>query len=457
MDYSAANTALWSPIIQIAIIAGAILLANVLRRKIPFFRKALIPTAVLGGFLVLIGKSLGILPVNLEFFETITYHFIAIGFIAMSLRVPERTDEEKGNLIGLKSGAVIVSTYMIQAILGLIISLGLAYTIMPGFFKASGILLALGYGQGPGQANNIGGSYEALGFTGGRAFGLAIAAAGYLSACIVGVLYMTYLAKKGKFVRKDQEVISGSVTVDTFQHKNEIPIAESLDRFSMQSCLVLGVYGLTYLAIWGLTSMLTAISPGLGNTLNPMLWGFNFIIGSALAIAVRVIFKQLRKFKLMNRQYQNNYLLSRLSGLAFDIMIVAGIGSIEISDLEGLWLPFLLMSVTGAVVTLIHLKAVCKRVYPGYFYEGMLSMYGMLTGTISSGVLLLRELDPQMETPAANNLVLGSSFAIMLGAPLLVLVGMAPNSTAMTFTVLGLVILYYFLLLGVIRIKRKKK
>ena len=113
MDYSAANTALWGPIIQIAIIAGAILLANVLRRKIPFFRKALIPTAVLGGFLVLIGKSLGILPVNLEFFETITYHFIAIGFIAMSLRVPERTDEEKGNLIGLKSGAVIVSTYMV--------------------------------------------------------------------------------------------------------------------------------------------------------------------------------------------------------------------------------------------------------------------------------------------------------------------------------------------------------
>ena len=457
MDYSAANTALWGPIIQIAIIAGAILLANVLRRKIPFFRKALIPTAVLGGFLVLIGKSLGILPVNLEFFETITYHFIAIGFIAMSLRVPERTDEEKGNLIGLKSGAVIVSTYMIQAIAGLAISLLLAYTIKPGFFKASGILLALGYGQGPGQANNIGGSYEALGFTGGRAFGLAIAAAGYLSACIVGVLYMTYLSKKGKFVRKDQELISGSVTVDTFQHKNEIPIAESLDRFSMQACLVLGIYGLTYLVIWGLTSLLTAISPGLGSTLNPMLWGFNFIIGSAMAIAVRVIFKQLRRFKLMNRQYQNNYLLSRLSGLAFDIMIVAGIGSIEISDLEGLWLPFILMAVTGAVLTLIHLKAVCKRVYPGYFYEGMLSMYGMLTGTISSGVLLLRELDPQMETPAANNLVLGSSFAIMLGAPLLVLVGMAPNSTAMTFTVLGLVIVYYLLLLGIIRIKRKKK
>ena len=45
----------------------------------------------------------------------------------------------------------------------------------------------------------------------------------------------------------------------------------------------------------------------------------------------------------------------------------------------------------------------------------------------------------------------------MLGAPLLVLVGMAPNSTAMTFTVLGLVIVYYFLLMGVIHIRKRKR
>ena len=47
----------------------------------------------------------------------------------------------------------------------------------------------------------------------------------------------------------------------------------------------------------------------------------------------------------MNRQYQNNYLLSRFSGLAFDVMIVAGIASINIDDLSGYWLPFLLMAV----------------------------------------------------------------------------------------------------------------
>ena len=455
MDYSVSNTQLWNPILQIAIIAITILLANVLRRKIPLIRRSLMPTSVLGGFLLLWAKVAGLAPVNLDFFEAVTYHCIAIGFIALSLRVPEETTEPTSKHVGLKSGAVIVSSYMIQGIAGLVISLGLAYTFMPNLFKASGILLPMGYGQGPGQANNIGASYEALGFTGGRAFGLAIAAAGYISACIVGVAYMNYLVKRGRIRANDPELISGSVTIDTFQSKNEIPIAESLDRFSMQTALVLAVYGATFLCTWGLTAAFSAISEGLANTINPLLWGFNFLIGSVLAIGTRSLMKLLRSAKLMNRQYQNNYLLSRLSGLSFDIMIVTGIASIEIDDLSGLWLPFALMAVAGAVITLFHLKYVCKRVYGDYYYEGLLSMYGMMTGTISSGILLLRELDPQLKTPAANNLVIGSSFAILLGIPLLLLIGLAPKSAAMAFLVLALLIVYYFVLLAIIGGKQK--
>lgn len=267
---------------------------------------------------------------------------------------------------------------------------------------------------------------------------------------------MTWLAKKGKLQRIEHEEVSGSVTIDTFQSDNEVPIAESLDRLSMQVALVLAVYGATFLITKGLTSGISAISEGLANTLNALLWGFNFMIGSGLAIALRCILKKLRTTKIVTRQYQNNYLLSRISGLAFDIMIVAGIGSIEIEDLSGLWLPFILMSIAGAIVTLLHLQFVCKKVYKGYYYEGMLSMYGMMTGTISSGVLLLREMDPEMKTPASNNLVIGSSFAILLAVPLLILVGLAPKSTAMTFIVLGLLIVYYFILLGIVFHKNKK-
>ena len=177
-----------------------------------------------------------------------------------------------------------------------------------------------------------------------------------------------------------------------------------------------------------------------------MLWGFNFIIGSALAILLRFILEKLRKKGAIKRRYQDNYLLNRLSGVFFDIMIVAGIGCIDVEDIRGLFLPFILLVIAGTIVTWFHLRWVCKAVYPDYYYQGLISMYGMLTGTISSGVLLVREIDPQLETPAANNLVVGSSFGILLGAPVLILVGLAAKSPAMCFVTLGLAAVYLLIL-----------
>lgn len=459
MDFSAANSALWNPIIQIGIIATLILLSNILRRKFKFIQKTMIPTAVLAGFLLLILKSFNLVPfISTQFLETITYHTIALGFIAMSLRIPEKTVETEP-MIGSKSGALIVSTYLVQALVGLIISLLLSYTFMPDLFKASGVLLPMAYGQGPGQANNVGSTYESLGMIGGRSFGLSLAAAGYLCACVVGVVFLNIYSKKGKLKRANEvDEISGSVTVNTFQDKNEMPISESVDKLSIQLALVCLVYLLTFLVTWGLTELLAFISPALANTVSTLLWGFNFIIGSMIASGCRALFTGLRKIKVMNHQYQNNYLLSRISGFLFDVMIIAGIASIDIDDLSGYWLPFILMVVAGGVVTFIFLMYMSKKLYKGYMYEGFFSMYGMLTGTISSGVLLLREIDPMMKSPAANNLISGSSFGIAFGAPLLLLIGMAPKSDAMTLVVFGLVIVYLAaLLLFIFKAGKKRK
>ena len=372
------------------------------------------------------------------------------------LRVPAEK-AGKGDLTGLKSGAVIVSTYLVQGVTGLLITLMLSYTLMPSMFQAAGLLLPMGYGQGPGQANNIGSSYEALGFAGGRSLGLAIAAAGYLVACVVGVVILNVLSRKGK-VGHTRSSVTELPASDYFQSRDEIPVSDSIDKLSIQLAMVLLVYLLTYLAAWGLTSGIAVISEGLANTLNTLIWGFNFIIGSALAILLRVLLEQGKRKGLIARQYQNNYLLNRLSGFFFDIMIVAGIASINLEDIRGLWLPFVLLAVLGAVVTWVHLSIVCKAAYHDYYYEGLISMYGMLTGTISSGVLLLREIDPDLATPAANNLVVGSSFGIILGAPVLVLVSLAPRSTLLCWIVAVLAAVYGALLcLLIMKAHRRKK
>ena len=457
MDYSAANHALWNIIVQLGLLAGSILLAHSLREKLSFIQRSMMPIAVLAGFLLLAAKVLGLVSIDQNMMETLVYHGIALGFIAMSLRVPSGKTDGSSDLVGLKSGAVIVSSYMIQGVVGLLITLFLSYTVMPGLFQASGLLLPMGFGQGPGQANNVGSSYEAMGFAGGRSFGLAIAAAGYLVACVVGVIILNVLSRRGK-VGKPRSAAETQPGADFFQSKDEIPVSDSIDKLSVQLAMVLLVYLATYLAARGLTSGIAALSAGLAGTVNTLIWGFNFIIGAALAMLLRVLLERAKQRGLIRRQYQNNYLLNRLSGFFFDIMIVAGIASINPEDIRGLWLPFILLSVIGAVVTWIHLSIVCKKVYPDYYYEGLISMYGMMTGTISSGVLLLREIDPDLATPAANNLVLGSSVGIVLGAPVLILVGLAPRSTAMSWVVVALAAAYCAALyLVIFRAHRRKK
>jgi ESS family glutamate:Na+ symporter len=139
-------------------------------------------------------------------------------------------------------------------------------------------------------------------------------------------------------------------------------------------------------------------------------------------------------------------------------MIVAGIASIEVNDLSGYWLPFLLMAVMGGIVTFAYLMWMCKKLYPNYVYEGFFSMFGMLTGTISSGVLLLREIDPELKTPASNNLVTGSSFGIVFGFPMLLIISFAPKSTTTIWLSIAFVIAYLTaLILFMLKVGNRKK
>ena len=445
MDYSAANHVLWNAIIQLGYIAAVILIANFLRQAVKPIQKTMLPVAVLGGFILLAAKQAGIVSLDNGFLSALTYHGIALGFIAMSLRTPVRREGGDESRVGLRSGAVIVSTYMIQGVAGLIITIGLALTIRPDMFRAAGLLLPMGFGQGPGQANNIGASYQALGFEGGHSFGLSIAAAGYIVACIVGVIILNVLRGRG-MVKTAEPGGKAASDAGFFDGEEEEPVSESIDKLSVQLAMIMVVYLVTYAVTAGITGGIASLSEGLAGTVNTLLWGFNFIIGSALAILLRVILERMKSKGIIKRRYQDNFLLNRLSAAFFDIMIVAGIGCIDIEDIRGLVLPFVLLVAAGTVVTWLHLKWVCKAVYGDYYYEGLISMYGMLTGTISSGILLLREIDPELSTPAANNLVVGSSFGILLGAPVLILVGLAAKNPLMCFVTLGLAVVYLLIL-----------
>ena len=438
----------WNWLVQFCILATALLIGNILRTKIPFLRKSLSPSALIGGLLLLVFKAIpgceGL--INKPVMEIVTYHALGLGFVALALK-NNKIESKSTPMKVIETGALTASTYVIQGIVGLIVSI-LFFYFGKKLFYAAGLLLPMGYGQGPGQALNFGKIFtgwaakQGIDFPGAD-FGLSIAATGFIVGSIVGVVYMNILRRRGVLSR--QKIVEAQMNkLEDYEGKGEIPDAESIDKLSVQICMVLFVYFLVFL----FTNWIQGMELGdFGtNTLKPMLWGFNFLIGTLFGILFKWLLGRFKKAKLMSREYINNYMLNRISGFCFDIMIVAGTAAINFNEFGKFVLPFILIVTLGAFVTFVNVLWISKHLYPDYKYEGFFSMFGMLTGTASNGMILLREIDPKFETPAANNLVLQTLSAIVLGFPVLLLVGYAPQSLKATWITLGVLVVFWIAL-----------
>lgn len=130
--------------------------------------------------------------------ELITYHMLALGFTASALKTTGGKLSKQRSIEIFNTGLTTVSTYLVQALVGMIICI-IGGIFIKDLLEAGGLLLALGYGQGPGQAMNYGNTYELNhGFVGGKSFGLTIASMGFLSASIGGVIHLNILKRQGR-------------------------------------------------------------------------------------------------------------------------------------------------------------------------------------------------------------------------------------------------------------------
>ena len=419
----------WGWIVLFAVLLGSMLAGNMLKKMIPFLRDSLIPTSVLGGTILLIVAAIFKAITGQVMFDTaifggngtnsleiITYHALALGFIASALKTNGGKLTRQRNVEIFNTGVTTVSTYLIQAILGLGITLIVAL-IIPGFFSAAGVLLPFGYGQGTGQAMNYGNIYEQdFGFVGGKSFGLTIAALGFLSAAIGGVIHLNVMKKRGKLVLSKRE--DGSNTVEKVDSAIEIPMQESIDKMTVQVALVM----LAYIAAYLLMFLLGTLLPGM----RAVVYGFNFLLGVITATLLKVVLNTLRAKRILRKRYTNNFLLTRISNFFFDLMVVAGVAAIRLDILEDFWGIILIVGVVGAIITYVYNRVVAKVLFPDYVEEQFLTMYGMLTGTASTGIILLREIDKDFKTPASDNLVYQNFPAIVFGFPMMFLATLAP-------------------------------
>ena len=428
-DFTLANYGpVWSFMVQFGLLLIFLLLGNILRRKIPLFRKLLVPSALLGGALLLITnvifKQFDRGFVDNRLMQVITYHCLAIGFAAMTLKT-EKSKHKTNKAQVVEFGALQGGTYMLQAFVGLVITITLFLITRYGESVVSyvcGVILPLGFGQGPGNALSWDINYTntpAAMFFGNGSFGLSLASIGFVVASVFGIFYINVHKKRGDLkiretnnYAREMEELEASIV--------EIPDNESVDKFSIQ----LGFVAITYALAFGLMYLLGILS----DFTNSIAWGFNFLWASLAAMLIKFVVKYFRKRNIMHRQYINNYQMDRISGFSFDLMIVAGVAAIEINDIKNYILPIVILSIVGTLVTYAYIRKVAKECFKGFEHEFFLMSFGTLTGTASNGMILMKETDPELKTPTSSLYILSNFPAMVMIAPLLFLLGFAGKS-----------------------------
>lgn len=428
-DFTLANyDVVWALMVQIGLLLMFLVLGNVLRRTIPLFRKCLVPSALLGGAVLLIvnvsAKQFGIALLDNRFMQVVTYHCLAIGFAAMSLKT-EKSTHKTSRMQVVEFGALQGGCYMLQALVGLGITIILFLLTRYGERIVSyvcGLILPLAFGQGPGNALSWDINFTntaAAQFAGNGSFGLSLASIGFVVASVFGVLYINIYKKRGTLhVRAERD--PGEMIDQTNPSGEEIPDNESVDKFTLQVGFVVLAYALSF----AFMCLLGALS----DFTNSIAWGFNFLWASLSAMVIRFVVKQLRKGNLMHREYINNYQMDRISGFAFDLMIVAGVAAIEINDIKNYILPIVILSLVGTVVTYVYIRLVAKECFKGFEHEFFLMSFGTMTGTASNGMILMKEVDPGLRTPTSSLYILSNFPAMIMIAPLLFLLSFAGRS-----------------------------
>jgi len=450
------DTSVWGGVNVFAMLLLGLLAASLVKKSIKGLRDSLVPTSVLAGFLLLVVSGIymtfsGHSMFNTDFMggdgfgilETITYHALALGFIASTFESSDNNASAQRKVEIFNTGITTVSTYLVQAITGIGLTI-LISKVMTDIFPAAGMILPFGYGQGTGQAMNYGNIYETqYGFTGGKSFGLAIATFGFLSASVGGVLYLSWLKRKNHLKKQDPGSVRAAI--DRAQGQDEIPLFENMDTLTVQIAFILVSYMITFGIIYVIGELVTG--------LKSIIYGFNFLIGVLVATGMKKLLNTLEAKKILKKHYVNDFMMIRLRNVFYDMMVVAGIAAIRLSTMKGYVGVLLIICITGAALTFAYNWLVSRVLFKDYQDEQLVAMYGMLTGTASTGIVLLRELDVEFKTPVSDNMVYQNFPAIIFGLPLMLIAAQAPENPVGTL----LIAVAFFAVLNIILFRAQIK
>ena len=392
------------PVIFFSVLSILIVVGKALRGRIPLLHRLSLPSSVVGGLvgLVIFNALKDHIPADwVKDMRQVPSFLINVIFATLFL------GSGMPKLRKLAGGALPQLTLAQIAAWGqYVVGIGLAgYVLMPLFnvSPAFGNLLELGFEGGHGTVGGMTATFDKFGWGEGVALGYTVATIGMIFGIIMGMALVNRAYRKG-FVK----------TVLPFEERSEserigIHPPDSRPSAGRQTVRPSSVDSLA----WHIAVVGVAVTIGYG-----MLKGFQLaetclfpeaktrlfdgfplfplcMIGGVLLQGLAGLFK----VDLLVDRGQ----MQRVSGAALDYLSVSAVATIELSVVASNWLPLTIMIVAGAVWTVAAVLFLAPRLFKEAWFERGITEFGQATGVTATGLLLLRTVDPDNETPAASS------------------------------------------------------
>lgn len=407
---------------SVAILSALLLLGAFLRAKIPFFRKLLLPASVIGGFIgLLLGPQVlggnAILSFPEEYINTwslLPGILIVPIFAAVPLGMFMHQKKKEEGVFKKTLPKVLVSCGLFSAVGSVQMLLGFGFTLVAAklvpslnLYRTFGYELSQGFSGGHGTAGGVGNILEGMGLDyWATAQGVAItfATVGLIGGMLLGIYLINRASSKGQtaMLSKPGElpaITSYGFTSDIAAQPvmgRETTNSSSIETITVHLGLMLLDCGIAY---WLLGLAKTYKIPGLSSI---PVWFYGLLI----MYGINYILIKCKLDWMIDTKVK-----ARITGTMSDIAIIAAIASVPVKAVAAYVMPMIILSIVGFIFTYFCCFPLFRYCFgkDDYPFERAIMSWGVNTGVMINGMMLLKICDPDYDTPVLNDFSMGFS------------------------------------------------
>lgn len=402
-----------------------------LRAKISVFRNMLVPASVLAGIIGVIfvnaTMEMGIdIGTDTEMYTSVVNHLFTVSFISISL-----TSTPKGENNGAKNvmkgavsmGLVWCLLYGLTPVIatGILYLLGGVTDMEPGY----GMLIQFAFCQGPGQSAAYGAIFEQYGWADASMVAITFASIGFIVAFLIGIPAAKLGVKRGiarNCGKIDEAILKGYLRKE---EQTEYMVKDTTCNSNIETLAFhFALIGLCFILAVGIGHLFSYIPGFLGTSMSSMM----FMNGMYAAYIVKWIIGKLHLDFL-----QENVLQSKITGWTADYLVVCAFMAVSVNIISRWMVPILAVVAVITAVTFVICFYFGQRIGGSNDFERTLGLYGTCTGTVPSGIALVRIVDPEFHT--TTSVELGAMNLVMLACTPIYLFILAYASGSMTLPV----------------------